>query len=96
MAERSHSVHQLALRIRSVEFSGVGGCVGGGSKYLLAVHWLRVSAVIADDLTWVAIVAMNSVRQRVPIAAPVKGTNPALKKPSNIPEIYAKMFGRIH
>ena len=25
-----------------------------------------------------------------------KGTNPALKKPSNIPEIYAKMFGRIH
>ena len=22
-----------------------------------------------------------------------KGTNPALKKPSNIPEIYAKMFG---
>ena len=26
----------------------------------------------------------------------VKGTNPALKKPSNIPEIYAKMFGRIH
>ena len=31
-------------------------------------------------------------------AAPgsVKGTNPALKKPSNIPEIYAKMFGRFH
>ena len=26
----------------------------------------------------------------------VKGTNPGLKKPSNIPEIYAKMFGRIH
>ena len=26
----------------------------------------------------------------------VKGTNPALKKPSNIPEIYAKMFGRFH
>ena len=26
----------------------------------------------------------------------LKGTNPALKKPSNIPEIYAKMFGRIH
>ena len=26
----------------------------------------------------------------------IKGTNPALKKPSNIPEIYAKMFGRIH
>ena len=25
-----------------------------------------------------------------------KGTNPALKKPSNIPEIYAKMFGRFH
>ena len=27
---------------------------------------------------------------------PLKGTNPALKKPSNIPEIYAKMFGRFH
>ena len=26
----------------------------------------------------------------------IKGTNPALKKPSNIPEIYAKMFGRFH
>ena len=26
----------------------------------------------------------------------IQGTNPALKKPSNIPEIYAKMFGRIH
>ena len=26
----------------------------------------------------------------------VKGTNPALKKSSNIPEIYAKMFGRFH
>ena len=26
----------------------------------------------------------------------LKGTNPALKKPSNIPEIYAKMFGRFH
>ena len=26
----------------------------------------------------------------------VKGTNPALKKPSNIPEIYAKIFGRFH
>ena len=26
----------------------------------------------------------------------VKGTNPALKKPSNIPEIYAKMFCRFH
>ena len=26
----------------------------------------------------------------------VKGTNPALKKPSNIPEIYAKMFGRFY
>ena len=26
----------------------------------------------------------------------VKGTNPALKKLSNIPEIYAKMFGRFH
>ena len=25
-----------------------------------------------------------------------KGTNPALKKLSNIPEIYAKMFGRFH
>ena len=25
-----------------------------------------------------------------------KGTNPALKKSSNIPEIYAKMFGRFH
>ena len=25
-----------------------------------------------------------------------KGTNPALKKPSNIPEIYSKMFGRFH
>ena len=25
-----------------------------------------------------------------------KGTNPALKNPSNIPEIYAKMFGRFH
>ena len=25
-----------------------------------------------------------------------KGTNPALKKPSNIPEIYAKMFDRFH
>ena len=25
-----------------------------------------------------------------------KGTNPALKKPSNIPEIYAKMLGRFH
>ena len=24
------------------------------------------------------------------------GTNPALKKPSNIPEIYAKMFGSFH
>ena len=23
-----------------------------------------------------------------------KGTNPALKKPSNVPELYAKMFGR--
>ena len=29
-------------------------------------------------------------------SAVVKGTNPVLKKPSNIPEIYAKMFGRIH
>ena len=28
--------------------------------------------------------------------AEVKGTNPALKKPSNIPEIFAKMFGRFH
>ena len=28
--------------------------------------------------------------------AAFKGTNPALKKPSNIPEIYAKMFGRFH
>ena len=29
---------------------------------------------------------------------PLKGLTqaPALKKPSNIPEIYAKMFGRIH
>ena len=26
----------------------------------------------------------------------LKGTNPALKKSSNIPEIYAKMFGRFH
>ena len=26
----------------------------------------------------------------------IKGTNPALKKPSNIPEIYVKMFGRFH
>ena len=26
----------------------------------------------------------------------LKGTNPALKKPSNISEIYAKMFGRFH
>ena len=26
----------------------------------------------------------------------LKGTNPASKKPSNIPEIYAKMFGRFH
>ena len=26
----------------------------------------------------------------------VKGTNPAMKKSSNIPEIYAKMFGRFH
>ena len=26
----------------------------------------------------------------------VKGTNPALKKSSNIPEIYAKVFGRFH
>ena len=26
----------------------------------------------------------------------LKGTNPALKKPSNIPKIYAKMFGRFH
>ena len=30
------------------------------------------------------------------LAVLVKGTNPALKKPSNIPEIYAKMFGRFH
>ena len=30
------------------------------------------------------------------IANKFKGTNPALKKPSNMPEIYAKMFGRIH
>ena len=29
-------------------------------------------------------------------ATEFKGTNPALKKPSNIPEIYAKMFGRFH
>ena len=26
----------------------------------------------------------------------LKGTNPAFKKPSNVPEIYAKMFGRFH
>ena len=26
----------------------------------------------------------------------LKGTNPTLKKSSNIPEIYAKMFGRCH
>ena len=26
----------------------------------------------------------------------LKGTNPALKKPSNVPEIYAKMFGKFH
>ena len=26
----------------------------------------------------------------------LKGTNPALKKSSNIPEIYAKMFGGLH
>ena len=31
-----------------------------------------------------------------PLLRELKGTNPALKKPSNIPEIYAKMFGRIH
>ena len=31
-----------------------------------------------------------------PSGSCVKGTNPALKKPSNIPEIYAKMFGRLH
>ena len=30
------------------------------------------------------------------VAMSIKGTNPALKKPSNIPEIYAKMFGRFH
>ena len=33
---------------------------------------------------------------QTPGRARVKGTNPALKKPSNIPELYAKMFGRIH
>ena len=32
----------------------------------------------------------------VHIDTDLKGTNPALKKPSNIPEIYAKMFGRFH
>ena len=26
----------------------------------------------------------------------VKGTNPPLRKSLNIPEIYAKMFGRFH
>ena len=26
----------------------------------------------------------------------IKGTNPALKKSLNIPEIYAEMFGRFH
>ena len=30
-----------------------------------------------------------------PSGARVKGANPALKKSSNIPEIYAKMFGRL-
>ena len=29
-------------------------------------------------------------------SARVKGTNPSLKKSLNIPEIYAKMFGRFH
>ena len=29
-------------------------------------------------------------------SVPFKGTNAALKKSSNIPEIYAKMFGRFH
>ena len=43
---------------------------------------------ILQDSGWGTVSAPNGER--------VKGTNPALKKPSNIPEIYAKMFGRIH
>ena len=37
-----------------------------------------------------------SVVYVMPNPTSLKGTNPALKKPSNIPEIYAKMFGRFH
>ena len=30
------------------------------------------------------------------VMSDIKRTNPALKKSSNIPEIYAKIFGRFH
>ena len=46
--------------------------------------------------TTIASTPINHNYSRLSDLFAVKGTNPALKKPSNIPEIYAKMFGRFH
>ena len=51
---------------------------------------------VAGVLVWLGRGSDGKLLVRTEMMWPVKGTNPALKKPSNIPEIYAKIFGRFH
>ena len=57
--------------------------------------WELIAFRSATTSSWRAVTYIESKLLRV-ASIVLKGTNPALKKPSNIPEIYAKMFGRFH
>ena len=84
----SFSPHKLWVKLRMLV---IEICPGEGFSLKL---------LYASQLEQLHLTAIASVPAQGPSClrtrAYIKGTNPALKKPSNIPEIYAKMFGRIH
>ena len=67
------------------------------SASLLHTDWSPVFSCgcVADQWTAFLQLFLPILDFHAPVKR-LKGTNPALKKPSNIPEIYAKMFGRFH
>ena len=56
----------------------------------------ETEGVLTDTVIYFSDQHLTWLSQLKPNASPFKGTNPALKKSSNIPKIYAKMFGRFH
>ena len=66
----------------------IGPCLRSYCQNLLPNKNIKIVIVAKITWFWLVYLCIGFFR--------FKGTNPALKKPSNIPEIYAKMFGRSH